>query len=186
MGNRFRQESAEDRARKYFSEGEPNDCWLWQGAVASGSKEKPETQYGYISVGGRAGGMVPAHRVVYEMYKGPISEGDEIDHLCRVRRCVNPHHLEAVASRENTRRGLAAKIDERIAAEIKSLPDVARKILMKRYGISKDIVENVRNGTFWRDVEACEPPSWAAPFRNTNRSGPPKYNIEDVPVESTP
>ncbi len=40
------------------------------------------------------------------MFKGPIPEGLELDHLCRVRHCVNPDHLEAVTHRENIRRGL--------------------------------------------------------------------------------
>jgi hypothetical protein len=34
-----------------------------------------------------------AHRVSYEHYVGPIPKGLEIDHLCRVRHCVNPAHL---------------------------------------------------------------------------------------------
>jgi hypothetical protein len=36
---------------------------------------------------------------------GEIPEGMQIDHLCRVRNCVNPDHLEPVTSAENTRRG---------------------------------------------------------------------------------
>lgn len=47
-----------------------------------------------------------AHRVVYEAVRGPIPGGLSLDHLCRVRRCVNPDHLEAVPLRVNYERGL--------------------------------------------------------------------------------
>ena len=49
--------------------------------------------------------MVYSHRWSYEHYNGKIAEGLHIDHLCRVRHCVNPAHLEAVTTQENTRRG---------------------------------------------------------------------------------
>jgi hypothetical protein len=44
---------------------------------------------------------------MYEALKGPIPEGMQIDHLCRVPACCNPEHLEAVTPKENTRRGLS-------------------------------------------------------------------------------
>lgn len=77
---------------------EPNTgCWLWTGNVNAKG-------YGRMRTDGQHG-AVPAHRVAYELFIGPIPQGLEIDHLCRVRCCVNPDHLEAVTSRTNTLRG---------------------------------------------------------------------------------
>lgn len=47
-----------------------------------------------------------AHRVAFELLVGPIPEGQTLDHLCRVRACVNPAHLEPVPVRENLLRGV--------------------------------------------------------------------------------
>ncbi len=71
-------------------------CWLW-------TAFKDKAGYGRIRVGGRAGESCYAHRVSYQLIFGPI-EG-ELDHLCRVRHCVNPAHLEDVSHRENAIRG---------------------------------------------------------------------------------
>ena len=73
-------------------------CWLWTDAVST-------VGYGYLGVGGRAGRKVQAHRISYELFKGEIPDKMHIDHLCRVRRYVNPDHLEAVTQRENLLRG---------------------------------------------------------------------------------
>lgn len=51
-----------------------------------------------------------AHRFVYEQIRGPIPDGMDIDHLCRVRNCVNPDHMEPVTRRENTLRGLKGRL----------------------------------------------------------------------------
>ena len=73
-------------------------CWLWSGTIGGSG-------YGYISVGGRAGIRARAHRLAYELFVGPIPKGFDLDHLCRVRLCVNPNHLEPVTRSENLLRG---------------------------------------------------------------------------------
>lgn len=73
----------------------PSGCWLWTGATYPAG-------YGKTGVDGRT---LLAHRVSYELFVGPIPEGLQLDHLCRVRNCVNPAHLEPVTAAENTLRG---------------------------------------------------------------------------------
>jgi hypothetical protein len=72
-------------------------CWMW----TAGTSPKG---YGRFSVGAQ---RVFAHRWAYIYAKGPVPEGLELDHLCRVRSCVNPDHLEAVTHQENIRRSEA-------------------------------------------------------------------------------
>lgn len=69
------------------------DCWLW---TASGSNG-----YGTI-MEGPSRKKLYAHRVAYEMAYGPIPEGMVVDHLCHVTLCVNPSHLRAVTSKQNS------------------------------------------------------------------------------------
>lgn len=46
-------------------------------------------------------GRTRAHIASYTEHVGPIDEGLVVDHLCRRRHCIAPHHLEAVSQREN-------------------------------------------------------------------------------------
>lgn len=81
---------------------QPDGCWLW---VAS---QRPDG-YGQIWIrfapGPHGRRLESAHRAVFEELVGPIPAGLVIDHLCRVRLCVNPDHLEPVTQRENLIRG---------------------------------------------------------------------------------
>lgn len=70
-------------------------CWLWQKALN-------HKGYAQKSING---GKRMAHIVYYEQVHGPIPAGMELDHLCRVRHCCNPAHLEPVTHLENVRRG---------------------------------------------------------------------------------
>ena len=65
-------------------------CWLWTASIRDG--------YGQIRDSGSVRG---AHRVMFEQLVGEVDEGMDLDHLCRVRRCVNPDHLEPVTRLEN-------------------------------------------------------------------------------------
>lgn len=82
----------------------PNGCWLWIGGRRGGSG------YGSFFVEKIDGRPVSdlAHRWAYTHFVGPIPDGLELDHICRVPACVNPAHLEAVTHSENMRRSPTA------------------------------------------------------------------------------
>jgi len=75
-------------------------CWLYMGTVG-------KLGYAQTTVGRKH--LLP-HRVMFEHYKHSIPSGMQVDHLCRVRSCVNPHHLEAVTKSENVRRSSAPEV----------------------------------------------------------------------------
>lgn len=75
------------------------ECWLWQRSI------RPDG-YGQVRWNGRP---QLVHRVVYELLVGPIPDDrPQLDHLCRVRHCARPEHLEPVTNRENGLRGFGA------------------------------------------------------------------------------
>jgi len=71
------------------------DCWLWTGGKTGGG-------YGTAVVNNR---QATVHRAIYEWMVEPVPTELDLDHLCRVRHCVNPFHLEPVTRRENLLRG---------------------------------------------------------------------------------
>jgi len=93
--------TAEERFDTFVDKSGPlfngTPCWRWTGALRDG--------YGLFLNTNRS---ESAHRWNYERLVGPIREGLQLDHLCRVRRCVNPEHLEPVTQRENVLRGIGA------------------------------------------------------------------------------
>lgn len=76
-------------------------CWLWMGSTLPkgyavlrvSRKIDPHRKHLYL------------HRLFYEVSKGAIPPGLEIDHLCRNPSCITPDHLEAVSRSTNLRRG---------------------------------------------------------------------------------
>ena len=71
-------------------------CWLWSCTKGYASFKEDGLQR-------------RAHQYSYEKYFGRVSDGLELDHLCRNKNCANPHHLEAVTHRENILRSNTVK-----------------------------------------------------------------------------
>lgn len=75
-------------------------CWLWTGAVSAGRNG----QKGYGVFTDEKCRRSGAHACSYIISGRVIPKGYEVDHLCMVKLCVNPSHLEAVTQAENRRR----------------------------------------------------------------------------------
>lgn len=135
----------------------PDDCWLWQ--------LKPSAQgYGAFGLRGKVYG---AHRVALTLAAGSIPEGLYACHTCDVRMCVNPAHLWAGTSAENTAdmaakgRGRGpnyrgekigtSKLTESDVREALSLIDRGVKIaaIGRRLGVTPQAISRIKSGLNW-------------------------------------
>lgn len=141
----------------------PEDCWEWTGAKNKG--------YGQLNVNGKTS---KAHRVSYEIHKGPIApgkgyHGTVVKHSCHNRSCVNPTHLTAGTQRENleemTSSGRRArgssngksKLTEEIVREIRRRyikGQITQAELGKEFGVTGSLVSLVLRGKIWTHVKA--------------------------------
>ena len=94
------------------------NCWLWTGS-------RDRKGYGHFYSVSTSSNL--AHRWSYEDAYGPMPDGLQSDHLCRVTSCVRPSHIEAVTSKVNTERGLVPIIlPERFRAYNKRLREAGQ------------------------------------------------------------
>lgn len=107
-------------------------CWLWTGPVSAD---------GYAT-GAPEGKSVRIHRWLYLKERGDVGSLT-LDHLCRVRCCVNPEHLEPVTNKVNVLRGTGYT-----AAN-------ARKTHCKN-GHPYDGIGHRRDGTTFRFCNTCK------------------------------
>ncbi len=115
-----------------------SDCWLWTGGISPNG-------YGKYR-------KVSAHRAAYEIFVGPIAEGMQLDHLCRVRHCVNPKHLEPVTPKENIRRGLPYR-GPNMGGEYQLAKTHCRR--GHEYNEKNTSIRTRKNGNTYRECRTC-------------------------------
>jgi len=118
-------------------------CWIWQ----LGTDQK-----GY-AIARREGKIVRVHRWMYEQTFGVrVPPGLQMDHLCKVKPCINPDHLEPVTPGENTRRANKLTVDD--VREIRQLSDagVSQRKIGRMFGIGQPAVSRIAAHKRQREV----------------------------------
>jgi len=127
-------------------------CWEWQAGLGRG-------KYGKFMAGRET---LRAHRVAYELYKGPIPDGLMVRHMCFNPKCVNPKHLEVGTAKDNAQdtvrsgrqarpRGSKdgmAKLKECDIPFIRS-SSLTSPVLARMYGVSKTTILRVKSRERW-------------------------------------
>lgn len=132
-------------------------CWLWIGGTN-------EHGYGIIGLGSRADGVAKAHRVSWELSRGPIPAGLSVLHKCDTPACVNPDHLWLGTKRGNSRdmarkgrhripdnrgeRSAGAKLTAAAVACIR-LKEKTGKEYARLFGVSKSAIYEIWRGKNW-------------------------------------
>jgi hypothetical protein len=110
--------------------------------------------------------LLRAHRVAYELWKGPIPSGLLVRHKCDNRGCVNPDHLETGTQQDNMndmleRNRQYCKLTEDDVIEIRVLLGfgVRQVQLAEQFGVSQYIISRINTGRIWKHVNPASAPS---------------------------
>ena len=132
-------------------------CWLWTKSTVTG--------YGCLRINSKT---MYAHRLSFELSKGPVADGMFICHRCNTRLCVNPAHLYMATCAENTldahRDGLCngyygvnnwtAKLDPEKIRAIRLAPRKKgyQTRLAQQFGVAQTTISQVITRKTWRQV----------------------------------
>jgi hypothetical protein len=120
-------------------------CLLWRGRLTDDGY--PEATIN--------GATLRLHRYAWEYVNGPVPEGMVLDHRCRSRACLNPHHLEPVTPAENVRRGALARLTPWHVGLLKRFATaglMSDRELAAVFGISVSHAGNIRSGRRWAGI----------------------------------
>ena len=137
-------------------------CVVWLGAIN-------DKGYGTIRlVGASSGGKFKdyVHRVAYEIDVGPIPDGLQLDHLCRVHGCWNAEHLEPATNRENTIRGDGPRLSRERARVIREATTHCK------YGHAWTSENTMQIDSGGRQYRRCRTCHYASRNRSEGRSQP--------------
>lgn len=130
-------------------------CWRWRGSTAWNG-------YGVVGFQGR---QQKAHRVAWQLTRGPIPQGMRVLHRCDNPSCCNPDHLflgtqlDNIADREAKGRGAKPpsrrKLTRDEVAEMRrlyaALP-ISQAQLAEQFGVSRGNVSKIVNGKSYQEV----------------------------------
>jgi len=134
-------------------------CWEWQAA---------KTKDGYGSVGIATSRSALAHRVVWELTRGPIPEGMYVCHHCDNPSCVRPSHLFLGTQTDNMRDAIekgrimgscgedspSAKLSEEdvLAIRREYANGCLQDDLAKQYGVTQAHISSIVLRKAWRHI----------------------------------
>lgn len=139
--------------RSYCDRDRKTGCWNW-------ALRLNFYGYGVITIYGK-GKEIGAHRVTWSLWNGRIPKGIKVCHKCDNPRCCNPKHLFLGTQKDNlqdaARKGRMlhginnhmAKLALRDVKIIRSSKQATRG-LVKRFGVSRTAINNVRCGKSFR------------------------------------
>lgn len=125
--------------------GYETPCWIWQSSL---------NKWGYAKLK-RDGVTQGGHRLFYSAYirmLAPSHAGsDGLDHLCKVRRCVNPQHLELVTCVENIHRGKVTKLSpEQVETiRLRVLTGENQHRIASDFGVAQSQISRIKCGVRW-------------------------------------
>jgi hypothetical protein len=140
-------------------------CWHWTGRLEANGR-------GRMRIAGR---YVLAHRVSYELHKGPIPPGLLVCHHCDNPRCVNPEHLFLGTVADNSadmvrkgrshhhngsRRGAGNPNAKLSTADVELIRQAVARgqddaSVAVRFGVTRTTIKDIRLGKTWRISAPC-------------------------------
>lgn len=151
--------SAVERARFEANVQKSDGCWVWMGRLT-------RRGYGSVLSARPKRRAMAAHRISWELYRGPIPEGMLVLHRCDYPPCVNPDHLFLGTVADNNRdmvekgrstrgeRHPKARLKACDVLEIRRLSEsgATNQAVATMFGVSDSTIDAIRNRRRWNHV----------------------------------